>query len=127
MAPVPVDHRDGGGVDAFDNVEVHRHLVTADLFQLAAAEAVQAAAATEEPPRDLRPPFVRAQLVLLRAKLLRLSPRGRAALAAIQAAQRAWADALGAEIGEAELRRATPALDRLLAALARRASASDGG
>ena len=60
-----------------------------------------------------------------RAKLLRLAPRGRAALATIQAAQRAWADALGAEIGEAELRRATPALDRLLAALARRAS--DGG
>ena len=53
-----------------------------------------------------------------RAKLLRLGPRGRAALATIQAAQRAWADALGAEIGEAELRRAMPALDRLLAALA---------
>jgi len=58
-----------------------------------------------------------------RAKLLRLAPRGRAALAAIQTAQRAWADALGAEVGEAELRRAIPALERLLAALARRAAA----
>ena len=55
-----------------------------------------------------------------RAKLARLAPRGRAALAAIQGAQRAWANRLGAEIGEAELRRALPALDRLLAALARR-------
>jgi DNA-binding MarR family transcriptional regulator len=55
-----------------------------------------------------------------RAKLARLAPRGRAALAAIQTAQRAWANRLGAEIGEAELRRALPALDRLLAALARR-------
>src|SRR6266545_6380363 len=42
-----------------------------------------------------------------RAKLLGLTPPGRAALRAIQAAQRAWADALGAEIGEADLRRAS--------------------
>ena len=55
-----------------------------------------------------------------RAKLARLAPRGRAALAAIQSAQRAWANRLGAEIGEGDLRRALPALDRLLAALARR-------
>src|SRR6187549_1675909 len=33
-----------------------------------------------------------------RAKLVRLAPRGRAALSAIQIAQRAWADELGAEI-----------------------------
>jgi DNA-binding MarR family transcriptional regulator len=58
----------------------------------------------------------------LRAKLLRLAPRGRAALTTIQDAQRAWADALGAEVGETELRRGSAALDRLLAALeARRA------
>jgi len=53
----------------------------------------------------------------LRAKLLALSPKGRAALANIQEAQRAWADALGAELGEADLRRAGAVLDRLLAAL----------
>jgi DNA-binding MarR family transcriptional regulator len=55
-----------------------------------------------------------------RAKLVRLAPRGRAALTAIQTAQRAWADELGAEIGEAELRRAIPVLDSVLAALQRR-------
>jgi len=55
-----------------------------------------------------------------RAKLVRLAPRGRAALTAIQTAQRAWADELGAEIGEAELRRALPVLDSVLAAVQRR-------
>lgn len=56
-----------------------------------------------------------------RAKLLRLTPLGRAALGTIQSAQRAWADELGAEIGERELRRASQVLDRVLAALQKRA------
>jgi DNA-binding MarR family transcriptional regulator len=55
-----------------------------------------------------------------RAQLLRLTPRGRAALRAIQAAQRSWADALGAELGEADLRRASVVLDRLIRAVATR-------
>jgi DNA-binding MarR family transcriptional regulator len=54
-----------------------------------------------------------------RAKLLRLTPRGAATLATIQEAQRAWADELGAAIGEPTLARAREALDRVLAALAR--------
>src|SRR4029450_4405468 len=37
-----------------------------------------------------------------RAKLLRLTPQGRSALRTIQAAQRTWADALAAELGEAD-------------------------
>lgn len=52
-----------------------------------------------------------------RAKLLRLTPAGRSALRTIQAAQRVWADALGAKLGEADLRRACRTLDRLLGAL----------
>ena len=39
-----------------------------------------------------------------RAQLLRITPRGRRALRTIQAAQRTWADAMGAEIGETDLR-----------------------
>jgi DNA-binding MarR family transcriptional regulator len=54
-----------------------------------------------------------------RAKLLRLTPQGRTALRAIQAAQVAWADALGAEVGEEELRQAGILLDRVLEAVAR--------
>jgi DNA-binding MarR family transcriptional regulator len=52
-----------------------------------------------------------------RAKLLRLTPRGHAALRTIQAAQRGWADALGTEIGEADLRQASAVLDRVLRAV----------
>jgi DNA-binding MarR family transcriptional regulator len=52
-----------------------------------------------------------------RAKLVRLTPSGRTALRTIQAAQRAWADALGAELGEADLRQASVVLDRVLHAL----------
>ncbi|HYY78241.1 MAG TPA: MarR family winged helix-turn-helix transcriptional regulator [Actinomycetes bacterium] len=52
-----------------------------------------------------------------RAKLLRLEPPGRSALGTIQAAQRAWADALGAELGEADLRQASVVLDRVLRAV----------
>jgi DNA-binding MarR family transcriptional regulator len=48
-----------------------------------------------------------------RAKLLRITPAGRSSLRTIQAAQRAWADAMGAELGEAELRRAGAILDRV--------------
>ena len=49
-----------------------------------------------------------------RAQLLRITPRGRRALHAIQAAQRAWADALGEEIGEADLRKANVVLGRAI-------------
>jgi DNA-binding MarR family transcriptional regulator len=52
-----------------------------------------------------------------RAQLMRLLPRGRRALHRIQAAQRSWADALGAEIGEADLRRASSILARVIRAL----------
>jgi DNA-binding MarR family transcriptional regulator len=48
-----------------------------------------------------------------RAKLLRLTPQGRSALRSIQTAQRAWADALGAKIGEADLRQASLLLNRV--------------
>ncbi|HJU02171.1 MAG TPA: MarR family transcriptional regulator [Actinomycetes bacterium] len=49
-----------------------------------------------------------------RAKLLRLTPEGRSALRTVQAAQVRWADALGAELGEADLRQAGAVLDRVL-------------
>jgi DNA-binding MarR family transcriptional regulator len=49
-----------------------------------------------------------------RAKLLAITPRGRSALRIIQAAQAAWSDRMGAELGEAELRRASAVLDRVL-------------
>lgn len=61
----------------------------------------------------------------LRAKLLRLAPKGRAALDAIQAAQRTWADDLGAQIGAAPLRRAAAVLDEVAAALAARGAQED--
>ena len=49
----------------------------------------------------------------LRAKLLQLTPRGRAALKTIQAAQRLWAEGLAAGIGEAKLRAASSVLGEL--------------
>jgi DNA-binding MarR family transcriptional regulator len=52
-----------------------------------------------------------------RAKLVRMTPDGRAALDKIQAAQRAWADALGAELGEADLRQASAVIDRAIQAI----------
>lgn len=55
-----------------------------------------------------------------RAKLLRVTAPGHTALRAIQTAQRAWSDALGAEVGEADLRRASVVLDRVSAALGSR-------
>ncbi|HEY8209966.1 MAG TPA: MarR family transcriptional regulator [Myxococcaceae bacterium] len=58
----------------------------------------------------------------LRAKLLHLTPRGRAVLGQIQQAQRGWADELGAELGEADLRKASAVLGRVLEAVAGRQS-----
>jgi DNA-binding MarR family transcriptional regulator len=55
-----------------------------------------------------------------RAKLLTLTQRGRDALAAIQAAQRTWANTLGREVGEADLRRANAVLERALETLTKR-------
>jgi len=52
-----------------------------------------------------------------RAKLVRLTPQGRTALRTIQTAQAAWADALGAELGQADLQQASVVLDRVLQAL----------
>jgi DNA-binding MarR family transcriptional regulator len=55
-----------------------------------------------------------------RARLLRPTPPGREALRTISIAQKAWADALGAEIGEAKLRKATELVSEIRrAALAR--------
>jgi DNA-binding MarR family transcriptional regulator len=45
---------------------------------------------------------------------VRLTADGRSALRTIQAAQRAWDDALGAELGEAEIQQASLVLDRVL-------------
>jgi DNA-binding MarR family transcriptional regulator len=56
-----------------------------------------------------------------RAKLVRLTPEGRTALRTIQTAQAAWADALGARIGEEELRQASVLLDLVLQAVGRHA------
>ena len=52
-----------------------------------------------------------------RAKLLRLTPQGRSTLRTVQAAQKTWADALGAELGEADLRHASAVLGRVLEAV----------
>jgi DNA-binding MarR family transcriptional regulator len=49
-----------------------------------------------------------------RARLAGLTGEGRSTLATIQAAQRPWADALGAAMGEKELRQANALLDRVL-------------
>jgi DNA-binding MarR family transcriptional regulator len=57
----------------------------------------------------------------LRAKLLMLTPCGEEVLAAIRARQAVWANALGAEIGERDLRKANVLLGRVLDALKARA------
>jgi len=49
-----------------------------------------------------------------RAQLLMLTPKGRSALGTIQSAQRDWANTLGAQIGEADLRQASAILSRIL-------------
>lgn len=59
-----------------------------------------------------------------RAQLLALTPEGRTALAAIQATQRVWADRLGGEIGEADLRQASAILARVLRVVAQQGSQS---
>ena len=48
-----------------------------------------------------------------RAKLLAPTAPGRRALTTISTAQKTWSDALGAEIGEAELRRLNATLERI--------------
>ncbi len=53
----------------------------------------------------------------LRAKLLVLTPKGRAILNEIRARQTVWANALGAEFSETELRQAEDVLKRVLALL----------
>lgn len=52
-----------------------------------------------------------------RAKLLTPTARGRRALNTISTAQKAWADALGAEIGESELRKASVMIERIQRAM----------
>lgn len=49
-----------------------------------------------------------------RASLLSITPAGLASLRTIQHAQRAWADRLGAELGQADLERARQVLDQAL-------------
>lgn len=55
-----------------------------------------------------------------RAQLAQLTLHGRDALHMIRKAQRAWADGVGAEIGESELRTTGAVLDRLLTVLLNR-------
>jgi DNA-binding MarR family transcriptional regulator len=56
----------------------------------------------------------------LRSKLVSITPRGRSALRRIREAQRVWADELGAEIGERDLRTTNAILARAVEALASR-------
>jgi len=49
-----------------------------------------------------------------RARLLEPTPQGRAALGPLSAAQHAWADAVGADVGEDELRHALAILRRVI-------------
>jgi DNA-binding MarR family transcriptional regulator len=52
-----------------------------------------------------------------RAQVLALTPSGRETLSTIQAAQREWADALGARIGARRLERAVAILDQVIRAM----------
>lgn len=52
-----------------------------------------------------------------RARLVRITPRGEAVLREIQVAQQEWADALGAKLGEQDLRLAEEVLVRVREAL----------
>jgi DNA-binding MarR family transcriptional regulator len=54
-----------------------------------------------------------------RAKLVRLTTPGVTILRLIQVAQREWADGLGAELGERDLRQAAEVLERVRRALAK--------
>jgi DNA-binding MarR family transcriptional regulator len=55
-----------------------------------------------------------------RSKLLRITPPGHSALRTIRRAQQAWADQLGAEIGEADLHTANATLAHLVDVMANR-------
>lgn len=55
-----------------------------------------------------------------RAKLVKLTPRGRRILRQIQATQAAWAEDLGSQLGERSLDEANAALERALAAMGER-------
>jgi DNA-binding MarR family transcriptional regulator len=48
-----------------------------------------------------------------RSQLVRITPLGRKTLSTIQRAQRVWADRVGGQIGEAELRQASAVVDNL--------------
>src|ERR1700694_17301 len=48
-----------------------------------------------------------------RSQLVRITPLGRKTLSTIQGAQRVWADSVGSEIGETELRQAGLVVDNL--------------
>ena len=52
-----------------------------------------------------------------RSKLVRITARGQRTLRTIQAAQHLWADRVGGEVGEADLRHATRVTERLTRAL----------
>jgi DNA-binding MarR family transcriptional regulator len=56
-----------------------------------------------------------------RAKLLRPTTRGRKVLRAISVEQKAWADAMGAQIGEAKLRSLTKTIEQIRRATTSRA------
>lgn len=60
-----------------------------------------------------------------RAKLLRLSEGGKSALLTMQAAQAIWANAIGQEVGEEDLHRASRVLDGVAMAVARHHSRVD--
>lgn len=55
-----------------------------------------------------------------RSKLLRITARGRSALRRIREAQRTWANELGAQIGETDLRTANAILARVIGTMADR-------
>ena len=57
-----------------------------------------------------------------RARLVALTEKGRSTLAMIQSAQRPWANALGAAVGERDLRQANALLDRVLSSITARRS-----
>ena len=54
-----------------------------------------------------------------RAKLVRITPQGLNALRATRTRQRAWADALGSELREADIRTANTVLDDVVRLLTR--------
>jgi DNA-binding MarR family transcriptional regulator len=61
-----------------------------------------------------------------RAQLVRVTARGLRTLRTIQEQQRVWADAVGAEVGEADLRRTNEVVARLLRVLSGRRHLGSG-